>query len=153
MFFTDFNWNLYFQKNWITVIISLLIGIVSHLFWDNFTHEHGYYVKQISALNETVAVFNFKIPYWKIAQHLSSLIGMLVIVQATFNLPKNKIQKFYSHRKYWFTSLLIIAFILIVRFSNGLHFTAYGNIIVSIISSLLISSIITPLLIKLKVNA
>lgn len=151
--FTHFNWNLYFQKNWLIVIISLLIGIASHLFWDNFTHEQGYFVKNLAALNNTVTIFNFKIPYWKITQHLSSLIGMLVIVKAIMNLPKNKIQKFYSDKKYWFTLLLIIVFILIIRFSNGLYFTAYGNIIVSTISSALISLIVTPLLIKLKANS
>lgn len=43
-----FNWNKYFIKNWKIVILSIIIGTISHLFWDSFTHESGFFVKHFS---------------------------------------------------------------------------------------------------------
>ncbi len=48
--FMQFNWNQYFIKNYFAVIISILIGAVSHIFWDSFTHFEGYFVNTISAI-------------------------------------------------------------------------------------------------------
>lgn len=41
--FENFNWNKYFFKNWLIVLFSILIGAISHIFWDNFTHFDGYF--------------------------------------------------------------------------------------------------------------
>ena len=43
--FKQFDWNKYFQKNWLIVIISILIGPFSLIFWDGFTHQHAYFVE------------------------------------------------------------------------------------------------------------
>ncbi len=37
--YKNLDWNNYFRKNWLIVIISILIGTFSHLLWDSFTHE------------------------------------------------------------------------------------------------------------------
>lgn len=44
--FKAFDWNAYFIKNWWVVCISILIGTLSHLFWDSFTHHGGYFVNE-----------------------------------------------------------------------------------------------------------
>lgn len=31
--YAEFNWNNYFKRNWVVIIVSTLIGITSHLFW------------------------------------------------------------------------------------------------------------------------
>jgi hypothetical protein len=146
--FNKFNWNLYFKTNTITVVISILIGISSHLFWDSFTHEHGYFINRIALLKETVTFFNQKIPVFKIVQHLSTFIGGFIIMTALFKLPINKTSSFPIHKKYWLLLILITFTIVSLRILSGLNYNLYGHLIVTFISAILISLILTPVLIK-----
>jgi len=146
--YTAFNWNSHFKQNWIIILISIIIGIASHLLWDGFTHNHGYFADQISLLKNNFNFFGNEIPIWKIAQHLSTLIGGIVIPIALLKLPKSKKQKPSNYKKYWITIVICTVMILILRFSIYYNTKAFGNIIVTIISAFLISLILTPLLIK-----
>ena len=62
-----------------TVCVSLLIGAASHLAWDAFTHAHTTVVDHIDALRTPAAVGGRIVPLFKILQHLSSLLGFLVL--------------------------------------------------------------------------
>lgn len=146
--FSDFNWNNHFKANWIVVLISIIIGIGSHLLWDSFTHDHGYFVNHITELRNSVSLFDIKIPVLKIAQHLSSLIGAIVIAYTISKLPKDKTSTTLANKSYWIYFILFTILIITIRFLNGLNFKAYGNIIVSLISAILLSLILTPLFIK-----
>lgn len=148
--FTTFNWNTYFKQNWIVVIISILIGTASHLFWDSFTHDHGYFVNQIPKLKESVLIFDTKVPLLKLAQHSSSLIGGAVILFSILKLPKTNILKNSINKNYWFLILLLSIIIFSIRFAIGLSLKQYGHIIVSAISSFLFALILIPLLFKFK---
>jgi len=90
--FTSFKWNEYFRKNWLVVIVSVFIGASSHLFWDGFTHLHGYFVELIPALSESVNLFGKAIPLPKVLQHSSTLIGGIAIGFAIYKLPIVKAQ-------------------------------------------------------------
>ncbi|MEN2400440.1 DUF4184 family protein [Flavobacterium sp. MC2016-06] len=146
--FNEFNWNSYFKNNTVVVLISILIGISSHLFWDSFTHEHGYFINRIALLKETVTFINQKIPVFKIAQHLSTFIGGIIIVIALFKLPTNKTSNFPSNKKYWLVLTLMTFTIVSLRILCGLNYNLYGHLIVTFISAILISLILTPVLIK-----
>ena len=50
--FCSFQWGRYFIKNWWIVIGSLILGIYSHLLWDAFTHEWGFFAKRIPYLQQ-----------------------------------------------------------------------------------------------------
>lgn len=148
--FTEFDWNLYFKKNWIVVLISILIGIASHLLWDGFTHNHGYFTEQFSGLKNVFVIYGNQIPAWKIAQHLSSLIGALFIILAYLKLPKKNIPKSFISKKYWISIFVLVFLILFIRFSIAFNTKAFGNIIVSVIAAFLISLILSPIVIKSK---
>lgn len=148
--FTEFDWNLYFRKNWITVLISILIGIVSHLLWDGFTHNHGYFTEQFSGLKNVFIVYGNEIPAWKIAQHLSSLVGAILIFLAFLKLPKKKIIKYSISKKYWILVFVLTLLVLFIRFSISFNTKAFGNIIVSVITAFLISLILSPTVLKLN---
>lgn len=145
LIFTTFNWNNYFKQNWIVVIFSILIGTASHLLWDSFTHDSGYFVNQIATLQNSVYLFGIDIPILKIAQHLSTFLGGVIIFFAIFKLPKNVISRNPVNKNYWFVTFLFFVLILILRFSAGIGIKEYGNIIVSIISAALLSLILTPI--------
>lgn len=146
--YQTFEWTQYFKCNWIVVIISLVIGIMSHLFWDSFTHHHGYFVEIIPSLKNKVNLFNLQIPIFKILQHSSSLVGALLIVLAIRKLPISRIENTKINYKYWLILTIIALIIILFRFLTGLEYYEYGAVIISFISATLIGLIFTPILIN-----
>jgi hypothetical protein len=82
--YKTFDWTKYFTNRWLIVGISILIGSASHLLWDSFTHEHGFFVERFSIFKLPVDLGILTVPFFKVVQHLSSLIGGLIIVFAIF---------------------------------------------------------------------
>lgn len=148
--FKQFDWNGYFRKNWLVVTISILIGAVSHILWDGFTHDHGYFVLTIPKLQNTVDLLGRQIPILKILQHTSTLIGGLVIAFAIYKLPTNKTEKESINLKFWIVVIGLTLTIIAARFLTGLELKQYGNVIVTTISAGLISLTITPSLTRTK---
>jgi heme/copper-type cytochrome/quinol oxidase subunit 1 len=143
-------WNGHFKRNWLVVTISILIGAASHIFWDSFTHDHGYFVQTIPALQNSVDFLGRQIPMLKILQHGSTLLGGLVIVFAIYKLPTNKTEKENINLKYWTILAGLTLTIIAVRLLSGLDYKQYGNVIVTAISAGLISLTITPWLTRTK---
>ena len=83
------------------ILLSLLVGSLTHIIWDSFTHEYGWIVEQF-------AFFSIPIngtPLYTILQNLSSIIGLIVLL-------------------YWFITWLQTApksDQLLARFSNGIR--------------------------------
>jgi hypothetical protein len=146
--FQQFNWNNYFKKNWIVVVISILIGALSHIIWDSFTHEHGYFVQLIPFLSNTIEFFGKQVLILKILQHSSTLIGGLVIAFAFYKIPSNKIGIENINLKYWAVFLGLTFLIFTLRLLNGIELKQYGNVIVSAISAGIIAITITSYLTK-----
>lgn len=144
--FTQFNWNEYFKKKWIVVIISILIGAFSHLFWDSFTHYDGYIVTHFPILQNSIEFYNVQIPILKILQHSSTLIGALIIAFTIYKLPYEEIEKKKINMKYWLILTFITFSIIAIRLLNSLDLKQYGNLIVTMISATLISLIITSII-------
>ena len=144
------EWNKYFKKNWLAVIISVLIGASSHILWDSFTHEHGTFVGVIPSLTNKINFLGGQIPILKIIQHSSTLIGGLIIVYVIYKLPADQTVKGNINLKYWaiFTGLTLS--IVAIRLLSGLELKEYGNVIVTAIAAGLISLILTPGLIKIS---
>lgn len=146
--YQNFDWIQHFKYNWIVVIISLLIGIMSHLFWDSFTHNHGHFVEIIPSLKNEINLFNLQIPIFKIVQHSSSLVGAILIVLAIKNLPVSRIENTKINYKYWQVLTIIVLIIILFRFLTGLEYYEYGAVIITFISATLIGLVLTPILIN-----
>lgn len=144
--FKSFDWNGYFRRNWLVVIISILIGAASHIFWDSFTHNHGYFVQTIPALQNSVDFLGEQIPVLKILQHSSTLLGGLVIAFAIYKMPTNKTENGNISLRYWTIFVGIALIILALRLLGELEMSQYGNVIVTTISAGLISMILTPII-------
>lgn len=148
--FKQFDWSRYFKRNRLVVTISILIGAASHIFWDSFTHDHGYFIQAIPTLTNTVELYDKQIPVLKILQHSSTIIGGFVIGFAIYKLPANKIENENINLKYWLIIAGLTLTIISLRILNGLNLQQYGDIIVTVISAGLISLTITPWLIRAK---
>ncbi|MDX7992053.1 DUF4184 family protein [Xenorhabdus littoralis] len=69
-------------KDRIIFVMSLLIGAVTHIGWDAFTHDKGFFVELIPLLQFHIfhSMTNGQgIGIYKILQHLSSLLGLLYL--------------------------------------------------------------------------
>lgn len=61
---------------WLKVTASAVVGSISHVFWDGFTHGHGWAVAQLAILGKPVlVVFGHEVPAYKLVQHGSTLVG------------------------------------------------------------------------------
>lgn len=149
--FKQFDWNNYFKGNWVIVTISVLIGAASHIFWDSFTHSHGYFVQTIPALTDMVSFFGKQVPVLKILQHSSTLIGGFVIAFALFKLPSDKTIKAQFNIKYWSILATLTAAIIAIRLLSGLDYKLYGHVIVTAISAGLIALTLTPWITRQKI--
>ena len=143
--FKHLDWNVYFKRKWFVVITSILIGAASHILWDSFTHDTGYFVQHISALQQSIDFLGRQIPILKLLQHSSTLIGGFAIVYVIYNLPKNTSSEERVNMKYWTIFFSFMLTIITVRLVTGLELRQYGNVIVTAISSGLLSLILTSL--------
>jgi hypothetical protein len=144
--FKNFNWTQFFKDNIIIVVASIIIGIATHIFWDGFTHAGGQFVQRMDSLNTVYLIAGYNLPMYKILQHLSTIVGGVIIIYALYLLPVNKV-KINRKSIYWFwLSVFGIAIvILVIRLLTGLGYNHYGDIIVTFISGIIIGLILTAI--------
>lgn len=64
------------STGWIVFIISVIIGFLTHVFIDGFTHFNGYFVERYSPLRDLMI---YNLPLYKIFQHSFSVSGLLLL--------------------------------------------------------------------------
>lgn len=143
MVFKEFNWTKYLEKNFIVVSISCMIGAMTHILWDGFTHQHGYFVQTISNLRQSFFVSGHSIPVYKILQHLSSLVGGFIIIYTLCKLPKHLVENKGVNWGYWTVVSSITLVVLTARVLLG-NSEALGTMIVSMITGGMLGLILTP---------
>lgn len=151
--FKNFNWIRHSKENLLVVIASILFGTATHIFWDNFTHENGQFVQIIDGLKNTFAVAGLSISVYQLLQHLSTIIGGLIVIYALFQLPIDKnFQREKNILRFWFLVSLITLTTLTVRLLTGLDYRQYGNVIVTIIAGGLLGLLLAPMLLRKKIG-
>ena len=142
----DFNWNKYFSKHWLIVIISIIIGASSHIFWDSFTHDTGFFVKQIPFLQEKISFRDYSFPVLKILQHFSTVIGALYIFYFIYKLPKNNSNSKFSKFNYWFSIFSLMIVFVVIKLWLQSFSIAIGNLIVSCITCLFLAILLISMI-------
>ena len=138
------------KKEILKFVISCLIGMITHVLWDSFTHISGFFVNNIDFLRDSINVFNMSIPIYKIIQHGSTMIGFLVIFiylytikgKNTFYPKINKFNLYLSLVLVFIISMIVSIFIFV---KTG-AFIGIGRLVVTFINSLFISYSITGFL-------
>ncbi|WP_025026875.1 DUF4184 family protein [Caldalkalibacillus mannanilyticus] len=70
------EWKLSSLRDWIVFLMSVVIGFISHVTADAFTHAPGYFVLRYAILQE---VFLFNLPLFKLLQYGFSILGIIII--------------------------------------------------------------------------
>lgn len=146
--YKGFNWNSYAKKNLPVVLISIFIGAASHLFWDSFTHQNGYFVVAFNMTNP-VNVLGLYLPKYKVVQHMSTLVGGIVILIATLKLKKTSGQSQNNILRYWLMVTAVVLAILVLRIALGLSIAQYPNMIVTALSGFIAGLILVPVVLKI----
>ncbi|MBW7465502.1 hypothetical protein ABID22_001336 [Pontibacter aydingkolensis] len=80
-------WFTYLRNNWHIFLFSALIGILSHLFWDSFTHYAGFFVRNFAILRRPIDFFGYALPLCRWLQHFSTIAGLIAISLFVAKLP------------------------------------------------------------------
>jgi Domain of unknown function (DUF4184) len=143
-----FNWNSAFKRHWTVIVLSILIGAASHIFWDDFTHPLGYFVVKSAFLQHPMLVAGYRFHVYNLLQSLSSLIGGIIVLSFIRQMPETKLPMPVKKDRYWLFVTMIVVMIMAIRFACGLTLHKYGNVVVSSISAFFIALIILPLVRK-----
>jgi hypothetical protein len=61
------------------IVASILLGSISHLAWDAFTHDRGLVVRNVPDLRVPLEEFGTHRPLYNVLQHGSSLLGLALL--------------------------------------------------------------------------
>ncbi len=68
-------------RQFLSILLWMALGIVTHLIWDSFTHSHTWTSAHWHVLYEKVPVpFSHPMALMKILQHASSVLGLAVLI-------------------------------------------------------------------------
>jgi hypothetical protein len=142
------QWRFYFEKRWMVLIVSLLIGTASHLIWDRVTHMNAdyFYAKQhivfsFSSWQNHSVIYLF-------VHVVHSGIGALFLLLALLRRPRLRTSP--NHRpifKYWLSVSILAFVILLIHYLLSANLTA-ADTFVSVISAFLIAMVAVSLLIS-----
>ncbi|MES1214124.1 MAG: DUF4184 family protein [Bacteroidota bacterium] len=146
--YKEFNWPEYFSKNFIVICFSILIGTFSHLFWDAFTHDDGFFVQRIAVLTDYWQVAGHEFLVYKMLKIVCSLLGLLVILVVLLRLKKQPLTDNLSNPSYWLLVAALTFTILEIRVYTGFRFYQEFNIVMTFISASLIALILASFIFR-----
>lgn len=148
------DWKINSLFRFIVFCYSALIGAFSHIGWDSFTHETGYFVTKFSALSSSINIANFNIPIYKILQHGSTLLGFIVIIIYILAIQDKKALDYVKIKnlnkvKFWagvfFINIITIVFIFLLLGNFTL-----GRAIITTINGIFIGVVIMSVITRTK---
>lgn len=67
---------------WVGVVLSVLLGAVTHLVWDSFTHDGSPMVEAIPFLQRRMLTIDgYTLYLYRLLQHVSTLVGVSLILR------------------------------------------------------------------------
>lgn len=61
------------------IVISIIVGSITHLAWDAFTHDRGLVVRNVPNLRTPLEEFGTHRPIYNVLQHGSSVLGLALL--------------------------------------------------------------------------
>lgn len=119
------------RKRFGLLLLSLLVGSLTHVIWDSFTHDYGLTVEQFALLRIPIG----SMPLYTILQYLSSILGVGILLywfirwlptasqsdQLPAHFPRVIRNTFFSFNA---ISLVVVeGAIIYSRVMTGLHFS------------------------------
>jgi Domain of unknown function (DUF4184) len=68
-------------RQWGFAVIGILLGAITHLIWDGFTHENARGVRLLGELDGVeFSLLGHTITWYRLAQHMSSVVGLAFVL-------------------------------------------------------------------------
>lgn len=149
----ELNFNGHFKRYYWAVIISAALGSFSHIFWDAFTHNDGFFAQRISFYKQVVIPFDgVRYPLFYGLQHISTYVGLAIVMAYIFFMkPYKNIPISRPAIWYWLLVVFISSVVIILRFYFATKTLDLGNFVVSAVSAILVAMLISGL-VKFKNN-
>ena len=120
---------------------SALLGMLTHVIWDSFTHQNGLMVTKLRVLTQTYTIFGYQIPIYKFLQHGSTMFGIMLIFgyiyyRASLSKDKNTSSIATKEDHFWsLLAVLTLGYVCLWQLINGIPLRSYGIWVVRIIDS------------------
>lgn len=150
--YKQFNWKRYFKEHYLVIVLSTLVGVVSHLTWDSLTHPGGRLIKLFPVLIQWIRFWGFHMWLYVLIDRISSIIGGLSILAVMLKLPLNSTPSQPDRKSisYWLFTGLLILFIMAFRLLIGIGSEFFVmNLLITLISASLWSLLFTSYAIKI----
>lgn len=134
------------RRDYLMIIGSALIGAATHVFWDEFTHNKGYFAQALPIYKGTfLPLFGVQWPLFFVLQHVSTLVGTIALLIFIFRKPVGELNSSREGNpaSYWLKVFLVIVIVLVVRFLVVPGDLNPGNFIVTFISGFCLGLILT----------
>lgn len=145
----SFNWQAQVRSNPVAILISLCVGIASHIVWDGFTHNDGFVVEQWVLLQQETGWEVLNMPFYFLLQLLFSVAGLGVMLYAVYRLPKISVATTTSNKRmFWLSLSLLVSAFLLIRFIGWPQYNSFGGILIALMGCTFYAWVLVSVLFK-----
>lgn len=146
----NYDFNFKSPKDIFVFTYSCIVGMLTHIIWDAFTHKTGYFVVNINLLKESIHILGYQVPFFKLLQHGSTLLGFFVILYYFYTIRRYS-NKFIRSNKfqYHLTAISIQILIIILSYLIFKNF-GIGRFVVTFINGLFLGYLTSSIIYRYK---
>ncbi|WP_170074562.1 DUF4184 family protein [Paraclostridium dentum] len=146
----NYDFNFKSPKDIFVFTYSCIVGMLTHIIWDAFTHKTGYFVVNINLLKESIHILGYQVPFFKLLQHGSTLLGFFVILYYFYTIRRYS-NKYIRSNKFQYHLIAISIQILIIILSY-LIFKNFGigRLVVTFINGLFLGYLTSSIIYRYK---
>jgi len=149
----EIQWVAFLRERWITFLFSIIVGAATHLLWDSFTHESGYFVEKWSFLSQKVSTPWKEMTICRFLQHGSTVAGGLAILFYISRLSTvPALQDVPLWAKVWFWAIILLAglgFMVFALTVSPIPVSLRG-VVVTLLTGCMLATILASLSVKLS---
>jgi hypothetical protein len=137
----------YLKTHALVFIVSALAGAASHLFWDAFTHNDGYFVQHLSFYHKRYVPYEgVRYPLWYALQNISTLVGLTILLIYLVCL-KPKPGTIHTPTFWYWPFVLAVAVLVVgLRFEFDPDQANIGNLVIASISGLCLAVVLAGII-------
>jgi len=146
------NWAHYFRKNWLVVLVSLLLGAASHLVWDKITHHSVRLIESSNRFRSHVPLEMRDLTYF-LFWDMNSVVGALLLLYAFWLMPVARNTKANKGTTFYWLLLTGSAGLAFLFLLTCIQLLILDNIVIAVIDGILAGLLLASAGYKLKSRA
>jgi hypothetical protein len=146
----EFNWNGYSGVNKGTLFLSVMIGILSHLFIDGFTHADGLFVTAIPVLQKKFLILSSEVPMYFLLQIIFSIGGLMVLFTRMRQKPKLYCNTglVENTKFFWPLFLGLLLIVVAIRLISWSQYNSFWSVVMALMGGIVYSLLLTALILR-----